>query len=128
MAEGVRLYVGTDHGLFVWRSSNGGWDEAGRLDPPGFARTIRGSQQHRERVFVGVYGDGVYRTEDAGAHWDKVFDGDVRSVAIDPSDDDVVYAGTEPVHLYRSEDRGARWEELRSLEELPEAVKRNWWF
>ena len=81
----------------------------------------------------GTCGDGVlliahglYRTNDAGKNWRRVLEGDVRTVAVDPSDDHVVYAGTEPVHLYRSEDRGDSWEELGSLLHLPDEVKSNW--
>jgi photosystem II stability/assembly factor-like uncharacterized protein len=49
-------------------------------------------------------------------------------VDLDPSDERVVYAGTEPVHLYRSEDHGKTWEEIRSLAELPEEMRKNWYF
>ena len=40
MSAGVRLYAGTQHGLFVWRSRNGQWDpvytpSAGLTDGPG---------------------------------------------------------------------------------------------
>ncbi len=130
MAEGVRLYAGTQHGLFVWRSQNGGWDEVFR----GFERnvfdSIAGSRQHPERVFTTVAFDGVYRTTDGGKTWTRVFsmpDGDVRAVAVDPTDDRVVYAGTEPIHLYRSEDGGDTWEELSALPALPEDVRKKWW-
>jgi len=127
MADRMRLYTGTDHGLSVWHPSARGWEEAGRLDVDKPVRTMRGSASHPERVFVGLYSDGVYRTDDAGAHWVKVFDHDyVRAVAIDPDNDDVVYAGTEPVHLYRSEDRGEHWEELHSLQDFPDEIKVRW--
>ena len=40
MSAGVRLYAGTQHGLFVWRSRDGQWDQvytpsAGLKDGPG---------------------------------------------------------------------------------------------
>jgi hypothetical protein len=76
-----------------------------------------------------------------------VLEGDVRSVAIDPNYENVVYAGTEPVHSYRSEDGGDGWEELTSLgafaisesirifqsfviprDKHPEEIKKRWWF
>jgi photosystem II stability/assembly factor-like uncharacterized protein len=77
-------------------------------------------------VFCGILNDGLYRTSDAGQNWRRIFEGDVRAVAIDPSDDEVVYVGTEPVHLYRSEDSGETWAELNKLLGLPEEIKRNW--
>src|SRR5581483_10253269 len=45
------------------------------------------------RVFVGVTHDGLYRTIDAGQTWKRVLEGDIRAVAVDPTSDDVVYAG-----------------------------------
>ena len=128
MGEGVRLYAGTQHGLIVWRSKNGGWEEVGRRFKDGIIDSIYGCRQHPERVYVGVTHDGLYRTEDGGLRWIKVLDGDIRSVTVDPISDDVVYAGVEPVGLYRSEDRGENWKELPSLKELPEEIRKNWRF
>jgi hypothetical protein len=127
MAEGVRLYAGTHEGLFVYRSQNGGWTEVSRSLTESITDSMAGCQRRPERVFAGVAHDGVYRTDDAGLHWNKVLDGDVRSLAVDPMDDQVVYAGTEPVHLYRSEDGGDRWEEVSTLVAMPEEVTKKWW-
>ncbi len=127
MADGARLYAGTQHGLFVWRSRNGGWDEVGRAFPDAVIDSIAGGRQRPEPVYAGVAHDGLYRTEDGGRSWDRVLEGDIRAVRVDPVDDRVVYAGTEPVHLYRSEDDGARWEELAALPAMPETVREKWW-
>jgi photosystem II stability/assembly factor-like uncharacterized protein len=89
---------------------------------------MRGSHVHPELVYAGIFKDGLYRTDNAGETWTKVFDGLVRSVAADPGDDSVVYVGTEPIQLFRSDDRGARWEQLEGLGDLPEEVKQRWWF
>ncbi|MPZ13085.1 MAG: hypothetical protein GEU73_01435 [Chloroflexi bacterium] len=70
------------------------------------------------------------------AHTDRVpnperprgLDRDVRSVTLDPTDDRVVYAGTEPVRLFRSEDAGDTWDELDAIQTLPLAVRKEWWF
>ncbi len=128
MNERLRLIAGTQHGLFVWRSNNSGWEEVCHGFADGIIDSIAGCQEHPERLFVGVTHDGLYRTEDGGRKWTKVLDGDIRSVTVDSSADDVVYAGVEPVGLYRSEDRGKSWKELTSLGELPEKVRKNWWF
>jgi hypothetical protein len=54
------------------------------------------------------------------------FEGNVRAVTVDPTDESVIYVGVEPIHLYRSEDSGNRWEELTGVQELPTEVKKNW--
>ena len=128
MSEGVRLYAGTQHGLIIWRSKNDGWDEVSRTFEHGIIDSIFGCKQSPERVFVGVTHDGLYRTLDGGKTWSKVLDGDIRSVTVDPTDDKVIYSGVEPVALYRSEDGGDRWQEIKALKELPETVRKNWWF
>jgi photosystem II stability/assembly factor-like uncharacterized protein len=128
MSEGVRLYAGTQHGLLVWRSRNNGWEEVARSFADGIIDSICGCKKTPERVFVGVTHDGLYRTYDGGRSWAKVLDGDIRSVTVDPTEENVVYAGVEPVGLYRSEDRGDHWQELTSLKELPQEVRENWRF
>ena len=128
MSEGVRLYAGTQHGLLIWRSKNSGWEEVGRHFKDGIIDAIFGCKNTPERVFVGVTHDGLYRTSDGGATWEKILDGDIRSVTVDPTDDKVIYSGFEPVALFRSEDGGDHWEELTALKKLPDEVRKNWWF
>ena len=127
MAEQVRLYAATHEGVSVLRSTSAGWERVGLPLPGVVSECFAGSAQHPERVYVAAGHDGVYATEDAGQHWSRLFDGDVRSVALDPTNEDVIYAGTEPIHLYRSEDRGDSWEELTALQDFPEEVRFNWW-
>jgi hypothetical protein len=128
MSEGVRLYAGTQHGLIIWRSTNGGWEQVARHFEDGIIDSIFGCKQSPERVFVGVTHDGLYRTVNGGKSWVKILDGDIRSVTVDPTNDRVIYSGVEPVALYRSEDGGDHWQELKALKELPEAVRKNWRF
>jgi photosystem II stability/assembly factor-like uncharacterized protein len=127
MSEGVRLYAGTQHGLVVWRSRNGGWEEIDRAFADQIVDTAVGCRDRPERAYLGVMNDGLYRTDDAGRHWSRLLEGDIRAITLDPTDERVVYAGTEPVHLYRSEDGGEHWEELAGLLALPEEVRKKWW-
>ena len=128
MSEGVRLYAGTQHGLMIWRSANGGWQEVAHHFENGIIDSIHGCKQSPEKVFVGVTHDGLCRTSDGGKTWKKVLDGDIRSVSVDPTEDDVIYVGTEPVGLFRSEDGGDHWQEITSLKTLPQSVRKNWWY
>ena len=126
MAEAVQIYAGTHEGLVVYRPNGSGWVESSRAFEGAIIDSITGCRDQPERVFVGVTHDGLYRTVDAGAHWERVLDGDVRSIAVDATDE-VVYAGLEPVHLHRSVDRGATWQEVESLVQMPEAIRQRWW-
>ena len=122
MAEGVRLYAGTQHGLFVWRSQNGGWDEVFRGFESNVFDSIAGSRQRPSacsRRSPSTVSTALPTVAKRGRAC-SLPEGDVRAVAVDPSDDRVVYAGTEPVRLYRSEDGGDTWEELTALPAMPE--------
>src|SRR5579871_5165390 len=123
MAEGVRIYAGTEVGLSVWRERGSGWEQVGSglMDEP--CRAIAGSRAQPERVFAGLEHRGIFRTEDGGQNWSKVLDADVWSITLDSTDERIIYAGTAPVHLYRSEDNGQHWEELTGLQDLPDEVK-----
>jgi photosystem II stability/assembly factor-like uncharacterized protein len=127
MPERVRLYAGTQHGLFIWRSRDSAWEEIGRQFSDHIVDVLAGDPRRPERVYAAVTFDGLYRTDDGGVHWTPVLAGDIRAVAVDPSDDRVVYAGTAPVHLHRSEDGGDSWEELSGLLTLPAEVRKRWW-
>ena len=126
MSEQLRVYLGSTTGLGVWDVTDGSWiQRSSALD--GAVRFLAGRSDRPGSVFAGVLHEGVYRTTDAGGRWEKVFDGDARSVAVDPHDQRVVYVGTKPVHLHRSEDGGDSWSEVVTLQSLPEDVKRQWW-
>src|SRR3712207_922820 len=67
-----------------------------------------------DRVYVGTFDDGVYRSLDAGETWEQVGSEiphkRVLSIAASLSHRangvSAVYAGTEPSNLYRTEDDG----------------------
>jgi photosystem II stability/assembly factor-like uncharacterized protein len=119
MIERARLYAATYDGLQVLALRDGQVSPVSQAFPDEIIQALCGSLARPERVFVGLR-NGLYRSDDAGLQWRQMLDGDFRSIAIDPTDDRVVYAGTDPVRLYRSEDAGDTWEELTSLQRLPE--------
>ena len=87
---------------------------------------LTSSTAQPEIVFAAVAYDGGYRTRDAGATWEKVLDGDVRTFTIDSHDERVIYAGIGPVRLLRSEDGGTTWEALDGMLDFPPEVKHKW--
>jgi hypothetical protein len=134
MPDALRLYAGTQSGLVVLRGVGDIWTsmKGSREYQPFFADqvvdSVYGCRQQPEVVFAGVTHDGLYRTRNAGREWQRILEGDIRWVTVDPSDDRVIYAGTEPVRLYRSDDGGDSWEELTGLQGIAEDIKHNWWF
>jgi hypothetical protein len=53
-------------------------------------------------------------------------DGDVRTFAVDPHDENVVYMGAGPVRLWRSQDGGKTFEPLDGMLDFPDSVTAKW--
>lgn len=126
----------------VYRSTNGGqtWAAAnGDLPNPVRGRNVTAlavSHQDPDTVYLGLREGGVYKTTDGGSTWTHVtaqsandWTGtwptgspvrrdSILSLAIDPNDDDVVYAGTNLFGLYRTGDGGATWVQIVHEDDL----------
>ncbi len=126
MAGPVRIYAGTQEGLFVWCLNNRSWEKVAVSFETGTIDAVDGLRSRPNIVYLGVTQDGLYRTDDAGETWRRVFAGNVRAVTVDPTDKQVIYVGIEPIHVYRSEDEGKTWEELKGIQDLPSQVKAKW--
>lgn len=83
---------------------------------------VAADPQDEATLFAGTRGAGVWRSRDAGRHWDRldVPQADIFSLAVSAADG-AVYAGSEPSHLYVSYDGGDTWRELAALRDLPSA-------
>lgn len=67
-------------------------------------------------LYVGTVGEGLWRSNDGGASWERAAQGmfvecDVRALAIDPRRSNVLYAGTNE-GVYRTQDMGDHWTRL----------------
>ncbi|MFC2144070.1 WD40/YVTN/BNR-like repeat-containing protein [Acidobacteriota bacterium] len=113
------------------------WTALGPGNTGGRTRALVVDPANPDVMLAGGVGGGVWRTANGGASWASVTDmlpnQSVSTIAMAPSDPDVVYAGTgegfmidfmiRGLGVYRSFDRGLTWEHLKStVEEVPEGA------
>jgi hypothetical protein len=87
------------------------------------ARCLALDPEDPDTLYVGTSGEGIFKSEDGGAAWEKLSGIEhprVTAVAVSPTDG-AVYAGTEPSALFVSRDGGASWRELEGMRNLPSA-------
>jgi photosystem II stability/assembly factor-like uncharacterized protein len=118
-ASADTLYLGAVEGGF--RSTDGGatWSGLGNLPAGGQVRSLAVSEADPTRVLAGTccYLGGVYRSLNGGESWQAASaglagDSNIWSVAVDPSDPGVVFAGISggtDLSVFRGSDNGERW-------------------
>ena len=102
----------------VWHSPDGG-DNWNRIrDPFPLGSQVRGMAVYPDnpnRILAGSE-HGIYRTEDSGATWEKLWSPmegmPIWSIAIDPQNTDNIFVGIKPAALFRSQDGGQSWTKL----------------
>ena len=102
----------------VWHSPDGG-DNWNRIrDPFPLGSQVRGMAvypNNPNRILAGSE-HGIYRTEDCGATWEKMWSPmegmPIWSIAIDPQNPDNIFVGIKPAALFRSQDGGQSWAKL----------------
>ncbi len=109
--DGEIVYAGGEAGL--WRSIQGGddgtWTEVGLAEMRGDVSgqvwewgwegvfAITPDPHVGGRVYVAAYGEGkgLYRSDDAGGSWSKLWDDDfLRDVAVSPADPNILFAAS----------------------------------
>jgi uncharacterized protein (TIGR03437 family) len=96
----------------VFRSDNGGlsWGPSNIGLTNVAISKIAGSQG---RLYLGTALDGVFRSDDLGLTWQRVSNGlnilDIRSLAVDRNNPDVVYAGTRNGGIFMTDNGGQGW-------------------
>ena len=101
----------------------------------GRTKAIAGVPDQIHRFYIAAVNGGIWRTDNAGRTWRPIFDGQstgsVGSLAVAPSDDNVVYAGSgEGLQrpdlavgngIYKSNDGGTTWTHLglRDGQQIP---------
>lgn len=122
------LYLATDDGPVVVTGGDDRWRAAQPVDL-GPTSCVTADPRQPERVYCGTWGQGVWRTDDAGKQFKPVFEGIphrwITSIAVSGAertgDAGVLYVGTEPSAVFRSEDAGESWRQCSELTQLPSA-------
>ena len=103
-----------------------GWREIGPALAGGRLTSVVGSATDPLLYFIGSAGAGVWKTTNGGATWSPMFDkqsvSSIGAVAIDPKNNDVVWAGTGETNprndvsygdgIYKSIDGGKTWNHM----------------
>jgi photosystem II stability/assembly factor-like uncharacterized protein len=78
-----------------------------------------------DRVYVGTYGGGLFKSEDGGESWEPINEGlgdnRVTAITLDPGDPATIYAGTDESGVFKSVDGGHHWAEMNH------GLKQHWY-
>ena len=102
------------------------WRSIGPAASGGRIASVVGSAKNPDLYYLGTAGGGVWKSVNGGATWSPTFDGQrvssIGAVAIDPNDDDVVWAGTGETNprndvtygdgIFKSIDGGKTWKNM----------------
>jgi len=124
----IQLYVATGDGLAVIRRKNARWQAHLKMERLP-TQCVAPDPLAPEMAYCGTFGEGLWRSRDAGISWESVGEGiphgEVMAVAVSPLEraaaGGLVWAGTEPSALFSSEDEGRAWKEWPALRGLPSA-------
>jgi len=111
------IYLGTSIG--VYKSTNGGLDWLRVLSDLWIEHIVI-DPNDPQTVYAGTH-KGVFKTSDGGDHWSPVNNGipencniTVQSLAINPRDSRIIFAGIFDIGVYRSQNGGLSWEQVNS--------------
>jgi hypothetical protein len=129
----TQIYLAFAGALAVLRQRNGRWTAKLFLIEQD-CQCLAVDPHMSQRLYCGTFGNGLWRTDDAGDTWQPVAGqlpyAAITSVAVSPSEEmggtGVLWAGTEPSALFRSDDGGRTWHEQHGLQALPS--KSTWSF
>src|SRR5487761_155310 len=110
----MRRINSADHDMLMESSSENAYANP-RGPPIPVPERVETTMQH-PKIFVGTVGEGVWRSTDGGASFERASDGmfvecDVRALVVDPRNPQVLYAGTNE-GVYRTANGAGDWTRL----------------
>ena len=117
MTKDFSIFVGTAGigGAGIWRSSDAGdtWVVPKGSRDENDCCALATHPNRPEVIYAGL-NNGIYRSDDLGIHFYRLESPinayGVWSIAIDPVDQDIVFAGCRPGAIFRTRDGGERWD------------------
>ena len=112
------LFVGRRDGL--WKSKDGGRSWGALPYPASVPLSVAIPKSQPDTLYLATARRGVYKSDNGGYQWTQVSEGlpearaggrpeEIRTLAVDPLDPDVVYAALARHGIYRTADGGASW-------------------
>jgi photosystem II stability/assembly factor-like uncharacterized protein len=97
---------------------NFGWEEILRIEDSTGITTLEFDPSNSDKIYTGVVGERgkIYTSDNKGEDWDLINDiftfTTIHEIAIDPNNENIVYAAPWGGGLFKSENNGENWEEL----------------
>ena len=111
------LFLGARTGLYRWTAAGQEWALLPDR-PPGGIVSLAADPHDPQRLYAGLVGEGVYRSQDGGQSWQSLptLRKDIPAIAVNPHDSDNIFILAAWERVYESQDGGqawaARWEGL----------------
>ncbi len=108
------VYAATFGGLYVSNDAGEQWRLLGTGISSGDIKCVAVSPHYPEVIMCGTWGDGIFKSTDAGATWSpqnqSFYNPRINEIEFDRDNADLVYAATAD-KLYKSADLGTTWSE-----------------